>query len=64
MNARQKMSEETEALFTAMFSLEDVREELRKTAPKHELDEEGKALVRKALEKARNALEVLEKWSR
>jgi len=58
-----EMSKETENLFNAMFALEDVREVLRQSAPKHELDEKQKEQVRKALEKIKKALNVLEKWS-
>jgi len=57
------MSDETEALFNAMFELEEVREILRQTAPSHELDEAQKEKVKKALAKAAKALEVLRKWS-
>jgi hypothetical protein len=58
------MSKETESLFAAMFALEGVREILRQTAPAHELDEAQKEQVKKALEKVRKALQVIEEWSR
>ncbi len=53
------MSEETDAVFEAQFALEDVRELLRQTAPKHNLDDEQKKRLEKALDTARKALEKL-----
>lgn len=55
-----KMSQETDALFTAFFALEDVRELLRESAPKHELDESQKKRLDEALKAARKALDSLE----
>lgn len=58
------MSQETDALFNALFALEDVREIIRQTSPKHELSEEQKEKVDKALGKAEKALGNLRKWSK
>jgi hypothetical protein len=55
------MSEETDALFQALFSLEEVRELLRQTAPKHKLNEEQKKKLKEKLGEVRKALEVLER---
>ena len=55
------MTQETEALFEALFALEDVRELLRETAPKHKLNEEQRGRLAEALKKARKAQDTLEK---
>ncbi len=57
------MTSETENVFKALFALEEVRELLRETAPKHELGGERKERLKKALMKVKSSLEVLEKWS-
>lgn len=54
------MSEETENLFAALFALEDVREILRKTAPKHSLNEEEKKKAKEALDKAKKSIKKIE----
>ena len=54
------MSEETDALFEAFFALEDVREVLRQTAPKHKLTQEEKANVKDSLAKVKAAVSKLE----
>ena len=55
------MSEESDALFEAFFALEDVREVLRQTAPKHRLTPEDKAKVSEALTKVKAAVSRLER---
>ncbi|MFH0863293.1 MAG: hypothetical protein V1875_09755 [Candidatus Altiarchaeota archaeon] len=54
------MTEETEACFSALFALEDVRELLRESAPEHKLSPEQKTRLAEALLKARNNLSRLE----
>lgn len=54
------MSRESEAVFTALFGLEDVREILRESAPGHELSDEQKEIVKKSLERIRRSLDNLE----
>ena len=54
------MTDEADALFSAMFALEDVRELLRETAPKHRLSEEQKKAYKEALDKAKAAIAKLE----
>ncbi len=49
-----------EALFTALFSLTDVRALLRETAPSHELDDAQKALAAKAFASVQKQLAILE----
>ncbi|MFH1835608.1 MAG: hypothetical protein ABH851_05420 [Methanobacteriota archaeon] len=58
------MTSETESVFKALFALEEVRELLRETAPKHELDAHRKERLKTALIKVKSSLEVLEKWSK
>jgi len=54
------MTEETDALFQALFALEDVRELLRETAPKHKLNEIQKKRFQDALKAVRSGLDRLE----
>jgi hypothetical protein len=54
------MTEETNALFEALFALEDVREILRETAPEHNLDEDQKKRLEGALKKIRSSMDRLE----
>ncbi len=55
------MSNETAAVFEALFALEDVREILRETAPEHELTDEQKGRLDAALKKLDAAVKKLEK---
>jgi len=55
------MTEESDALFQALFSLEEVRELLRQTAPKHKLNIEQKKKLKEKIGEIRKALEALEK---
>jgi len=54
------MSNETDALFQAMFALEDAREVLRQTAPGHKLNDQDRKAMATALEKAKAAIAMLE----
>ncbi|MBU0762769.1 MAG: hypothetical protein KKD39_07055 [Candidatus Altiarchaeota archaeon] len=54
------MSEETNALFKALSALEDIRELLRQSAPKHKLDPEQKKALVEAIEKVNSSVGVLE----
>lgn len=49
-----------DALFTALFSLTDIRALLRETAPQHDLDDTQKAQAAKALVSIRKQLTILE----
>jgi hypothetical protein len=55
------MTQETEALFEALFALEDAREVLRQTAPKHKLSDGERKAFKGALGKAKAAIERLER---
>ena len=55
------MTDETDALFEAKFALEDIRELLRQSAPDHELDDEQKLKLTKAIEKITSSAKRLEK---
>jgi len=54
------MTEETSAFYEALFSLEEVRELLRKTAPEHKLSEEQKKRLKELLAKARKSIDSIE----
>ena len=54
------MGEHSDALYKALFALEDVRELLRQTAPGHELDDGQKKKLAEAVEEVRRQLAVLE----
>jgi len=54
------MTEETNALFDALYALEDVRELLRQTAPKHALDAEQKKRLAEAIARARSSIDKIE----
>jgi hypothetical protein len=54
------MSRDSDAVFRALFALEDVRELLRESAPKHVLDREQKIRLSKALDDVASCLKVLE----
>lgn len=49
-----------DALFTALFSLTDVRALLRETAPSHELDEAQKTAAEEALASVKKQIATLE----
>lgn len=49
-----------DALFTALFSLTDVRVLLRETAPYHEFDEDQKAAAAKSLASVKKQIAILE----
>ena len=53
------MSKETDSLFEAIFALEDIREVLRETAPKHCLTDQQKDRVNKALQTVEHAMKEL-----
>jgi hypothetical protein len=55
------MTEETDALFAAFFALEDAREILRQSAPKHKLTEDQKKSLKDSLAKARSSIDRLER---
>jgi len=55
------MTEETNALFEALFSLEEIRELLRQTAPKHALNEEQKKKLKESTDKIKKSIEELER---
>ncbi|HJJ92274.1 MAG TPA: hypothetical protein O0X64_00410 [Methanocorpusculum sp.] len=50
----------TNALFTALFSLTDVRALLRETAPSHKLDEAQKETITKSLAIVKKQIAILE----
>jgi len=54
------MTEETDVLFQALFNLEEVRELLRQTAPKHKLNDEQKKKLKESIGQVKKALDVLE----
>jgi len=54
------MSKESDALYGALFALEDVREILRQTAPGHKLGAAEKKRLAAALKEARESLKILE----
>jgi hypothetical protein len=54
------MGRHSDALFGALFALEEVREILRQTAPGHELDEAQKKKMASALAEVKKHLSVLE----
>lgn len=49
-----------DALFTALFSLTDVRALLRETAPSHEFDEVQKIAAEKAIASVKKQIAILE----
>ena len=49
-----------DALFTALFSLTDIRALLRETAPTHEFDESQKTAAAKALASVKKQIAILE----
>ncbi|MDU9376855.1 hypothetical protein McpSp1_14900 [Methanocorpusculaceae archaeon Sp1] len=49
-----------EALFTALFSLTDIRALLRETAPSHEFDDAQKADAQKYLTAVKKQIAILE----
>lgn len=49
-----------DALFTALFSLTDVRALLRETAPSHEFDESQKTAAAKSLASVKKQITILE----
>jgi hypothetical protein len=51
---------DADALFTAMFSLTDVRALLRETAPSHEFDESQKTAAAKSLASVKKQIAILE----
>jgi len=55
------MSEETTALFEGIFALEDIREILRETAPKHELSQDQKDAMTKAIKTLGSSAKILER---
>jgi hypothetical protein len=55
------MTEETSALFEALFRLEEIREILRESAPKHNLNQEQKKKLKKEIEGIEKSLKQLEK---
>ena len=54
------MSKETDSLFEAFFALEDIRELLRQSAPKHELTDEQKKVLENSLETLKKQITSLE----
>jgi len=54
------MTEETSALYEVLFSMEEVRELLRQTAPDHRLSDEQKRQFRELLERVRKSLDLME----
>ena len=55
------MSEETNALFEGLFAYEEIREILRESAPKHELNEQQKERLEKALKKINSSVKNIER---
>lgn len=55
------MTEETNALYGALFGLEDIRELLRQSAPQHKFTEEQKKKLREKISEVKKHLSVLEK---
>jgi hypothetical protein len=55
------MTEETTALFEALFSLEEIRELLRQSAPSHKLSDEQKKILKEKIAGIRKCLAVLER---
>jgi len=55
------MDDAVDYIFEALFALTDLRVLLRETAPLHKFNERQLSQARKALERAKNALEELEK---
>jgi len=55
------MREETQALFKALFALEDIRELLRKTAPEHKFSQKEKEIFAESIKKIREQLNVMER---
>lgn len=55
------MGDATKALFEAMFALEDIRQVLRESAPKHELDQNQRQMVRDAVLKVEKNLALLKR---
>ena len=53
------MSEKSDAVFEAIFALEEIRQALRDSAPKHELDDGQKAAVEKSCIKVEKSLKAL-----
>lgn len=49
-----------DAVFQALFSLTDIRQILRKTAPDHQLDEEQKQKTAKALASVKKQIGIIE----
>ena len=49
-----------DALFTALFSLTDIRALLRETAPTHEFDESHKTAAANALASVKKQIAILE----
>ncbi|HJJ42161.1 MAG TPA: DUF2100 domain-containing protein [Methanocorpusculum sp.] len=49
-----------DAVFQALFSLTDIRQILRKTAPDHQLNEEQKQKAAKALTSAKKQIGIIE----
>jgi hypothetical protein len=54
------MDDAVDYVFEALFALTDLRVLLRETAPLHKFNEKQLSQARKALERAKNALEELE----
>jgi DNA-binding transcriptional MerR regulator len=55
------MTEEADALFGAFFSLEELRELLRESAPHHRLSEDQKKRLKERVDEIKKHLFVLEK---
>jgi len=54
------MTDETNALFEAFFSLEEIRELLRQSAPSHKLSDEQKKILKEKIAAIKKSLAVLE----
>ena len=55
------MTEETNALFEALFGLEEIRELLRESAPEHNLNEAQKKKLEEKIDKIENSIKTLKK---
>jgi hypothetical protein len=55
------MSEQTNQVFEGIFAYEEIREILRESAPKHELDENQKERLEKALKKIDSSLKNMKR---
>ena len=55
------MTDIVDETFEALFALTDIRELLRETKPSYKLTPEQRKLLEKKIERARKALDVIEK---